>query len=105
MERVIWKWDAGTYVPFCPHCQEPAYQKGRCLFCGERFLWVEPSVSQRKVVIGEYEAVQAPNHHLHLYKNGTLILHASCARELTAEEIKQFIENHKKENNTNDNEA
>ena len=41
--------------------------------------------------IGEYEVVQAKNHHISVYKDGKLVSHINCTRKLTETELKGLI--------------
>lgn len=41
--------------------------------------------------IGEYEVVQAKNNHISVYKDGKLVSHINCTRELTETELKGLI--------------
>lgn len=40
---VVWKdeFEEGSSYPFCANCDEFAYKKDRCVFCGRRIQWDE----------------------------------------------------------------
>lgn len=92
MEKVVWKWEYGVYVPFCPYCDEPAYEHDRCVFCGAPYQWEDGEVQPTQVTVGEYTVVQATNNHLHIYQNGKLVYLASCENKMTEDELKSQIE-------------
>ena len=92
MKEVVWKWEYGVYVPFCPYCGEPAYEQDSCTFCGEPYQWVEGEFKPTKVTRGEYTVVQATNRHIHIYKNGKMVLHSHGNKKLTEEELLKEID-------------
>ena len=65
IKPVIWKWDYGVYVPFCPYCGEPAYEKDRCFSCGKPYEWTDGEIEPTTVSRGEYTAIQATNNHIY----------------------------------------
>ncbi len=91
MKKVNWKWDYGVYVPFCPYCDELAYEKERCCFCGKEYEWVEGKYKPTKVAVGNYTVIQSTNNHISIYKNGDTISHISCNKKLTEQELKDMI--------------
>lgn len=38
-EEVQWYNEFGVLAPFCPYCNEPAYDTHRCAFCGRKYIW------------------------------------------------------------------
>ena len=87
MKKVKWRCDLGVYVPLCPHCNELAYEKDKCVFCGKEYEWVEGKRKETIIEYGEYTIVQATNNHISIYKNGRLIYHASCTKKKSEEEL------------------
>lgn len=92
MRKVKWRWDYGCYVCFCPYCDEPAYEKDRCAFCGKPYKWVEPKHKPTIVEVGEYTIIQATNNHIQIYKGEQMVMHASCTAKKTDEELRQMVE-------------
>ena len=90
MKKVKWQWDWGVYAPFCPYCNEPAYEKDRCVFCNKEYKWVDKS-KDRKVTVGEYTVVQLSNNHITRVKDGRMVYHASCTKKKSDEELKEHI--------------
>lgn len=90
MKKVKWRWDMGVYVPFCPYCDELAYEEDHCVFCKKKYEWVDKS-KERKVIVGEYTVVQASNHHITIVKDGRMVYHASCTKKKTDEELKEHV--------------
>lgn len=89
---VVWKWDYGVYMPFCPYCDEPAYEKVGCVFCKKPYKYVEGEVKDTVVSKGEYTVVQCSNNHLQLYKNNELILTAACTEKMSEEKLFEYID-------------
>ena len=87
MKKVKWQWDYGIYVPFCPYCDEPAYEKDKCFACGKPYEWVEGKYKDTIIKHGEYTIVQATNNHISIYKNGEFIHHAQCDKKMTEKEM------------------
>ena len=90
MKKVKWRWDMGVYVPFCPYCDELAYEEDHCVFCNKPYKWVDKS-KERKVIVGEYTVVQASNNHITIVKDGRMVYHASCTKKKTDEELKEHV--------------
>ena len=90
MREVKWQWDWGVYAPFCPYCNETAYEEDHCVFCKKEYKWVDKSKS-RKVTVGEYTVVQASNNHIQIIKDGRMVFHASCTKQQSEEELKEYI--------------
>ncbi len=91
MKEVVWirEGDGGIY-PFCPYCHEFAYEKSHCVFCGEKYRWVD-KVKERKVTVGEYTVVQTSNNHVSIAKGGRLVYHAQCTKRLSRRELKKQV--------------
>jgi hypothetical protein len=96
MKKVNWRWDWGLYVPFCPYCDEHAYEEGHCLFCNKEYEWVEGKYKNTVVEHNGYTIVQETNNHIQLYKDGEIILFASCEKKMSEDELKEMIERYKK---------
>ena len=91
IKPVIWKWDYGVYVPFCPYCDEPAYEKDRCFSCGKSYEWTDGEIEPTTVSCGEHTAIQATNNHISVLKKGALVSHICCNRKLTEEELTEVL--------------
>lgn len=92
MKKVKWRWDMGVYVPFCPYCDEFPYDDDKCVFCGKPYKWVDGSIKETVVTEGDYTIYQGTSNHIQLYKDGKLIVHMSCTKKMTEEELKEIIE-------------
>ena len=90
-QKVNWRWDWGVYVPFCPYCDEPAYEQDHCVFCNREYEWVEGKHKATIVNVGEYTVVQCTNNHIHIYKDGRMVMHASCTKKKTEDELKEMV--------------
>lgn len=91
-KKVAWRWDFGVYDPFCPYCDEIAYKEDHCIFCGKNYVWVEGEIKPTVVEHNGYTIVQATNNHIQIYKDDQIILHASCTKKMTEEELKQQVD-------------
>ena len=92
MAKVNWRWDYGVYVPFCPFCKEPAYEKDHCVFCGKKYEWVEGKHQPTVVEHNGYTVIQCTNNHIQVYKDGRLCYHASCTKKMSVDELKMQAE-------------
>lgn len=92
MKKVNWTWYLGVYVPLCPYCNEPAYEKKKCVFCGKKFEWVEGEIKPTVIEHEGYTIIQETNNHIQIYKDNHLVMHASCTKKMTEEELKKEVE-------------
>lgn len=102
MKKVKWTWDWGVFVPLCPHCNELAYEKDHCVFCGKKYIWVDDGERAKPTVVEHngYTIIQCTNNHIQIYKDGRIVMHASCTKKMTEEELKdqvKFLEDLRKE--------
>jgi hypothetical protein len=96
MKQVKWQWDWGVYAPFCPYCNEPAYEKDHCVFCGKEYKWVKSKVKDTRVEVGEYTVIQLSNNALYMYKGEHCVMHASSAKKMTEDELREMVVLHEK---------
>lgn len=93
LKKVNWRWDWGVYAPFCPYCDEPAYSEDHCVFCQKKYKWRR---GRRKPTLVEhegYKALQDTNNHISVYdEDGKIVMHSSCNRKFTENELKTHIE-------------
>ena len=97
MKKVIWRYefDKKEKYPFCPYCGEFAYNEEKCVFCGKPYEWEEDQTETVLVEFEGYRIVQTINHHIHLYKDGKLVMHIPHTKRMTAEELKKEVEFYK----------
>ena len=95
MKKVKWRWDWGCYIPLCPYCNEPAYEKDHCVFCEKEYKWVDKS-KEKIVTVGEYTVVQCSNKHVHIYKGEHMVLHASCTKRRSKRQLKKFVSHYER---------
>lgn len=91
MKKVKWKVEYGLEIPFCPYCDEPIYEKGECVFCGEKHEWVEGKQKDTVLTVGEYTVVQTGNNHISISKDGRMVMHINCTEKCTEEELKNMV--------------
>ena len=94
-KKIKWRWEYGVYGCFCPYCNEWAYEKDHCVFCGKPYEWVEPKHKETIIKQGKYTIVQATNNHISIYKSGEFVYHASCTEKKTEEELIKHLEFYK----------
>lgn len=96
VKKVIWRWDYGVYMPFCPNCDDILYVPEKaCRSCKQAIEWTEPKYKETVVEIDEYTVVQATNNHISIYENGKFVFHASCRKKMTETELKDMVEIYK----------
>lgn len=93
-KKVKWRWDMGVYVPFCPYCDEFAYEEDCCVFCEKEYIWVDKS-KDREVKVGEYTVVQASNKHISIYKGNRAVSHMSCTKRKSKRQLKKMVDLYK----------
>lgn len=89
MKKVKWRWDWGVYVPFCPYCDELAYEKDHCVFCMKEYKWVDKS-KERIVTVDDYTIVQASNNHIHICKGERIVMHISCTKKMSKRKLRKY---------------
>ena len=94
MKKVKWKWDYGVYVPFCPYCNELAYEKDHCSFCLRPYKWVDKS-KDRSVKVGEYTVVQTSSKSIYIYKDDRTVMHMSCTKRKSKRQLKKMVDFYK----------
>lgn len=90
MKKVIWRYEYEMYVPFCPYCNEFAYEENKCVFCNKEYEMTEYPESP---IVVEYKNLKATQTGLGLWieRNGILLSHSSLSRKLTEEEILKML--------------
>lgn len=89
IKKVVWhpEYGDGLY-PFCPYCDEYAYEKDKCVFCEKPYEWVESPIKDTIVEVDGYKVVQTSGNHIYIYnKDGILVCHMSCTAKKTEEEL------------------
>lgn len=62
--------------------------ENRCLKGIKQWLESEATENEETVIEkGEYTIVQCSNNHVHIYKDGRMIYHASCNKKMTKNEL------------------
>ena len=96
MKKVEWQDEYGELVPVCPYCNEWAYDKERCVFCGKPYEYWEPEDLPKPTVVEHegFKIVQVPSNHIQIYdaKDGRLVYHASCTKKLTEDELREHAD-------------
>ena len=92
IKEVVWRWEYGVYVPFCPYCDEPAYYEDHCFACNRQYKYVEGEHKPTKVSKGEWTAIQATNNHASIYKNGRMVMHSECNEKKTEEQLLAMVD-------------
>ena len=88
--EVNWYQDWGVMTPHCPRCDELAYEEDECVFCHQKLIYTPKPKGYEDLVV-EYKNYRATQVHgswgLYIEKDGKLLMHASCSRAFTKEEL------------------
>ena len=95
MKEVIWRWEYGLCMPFCPYCDGPAYEEDHCVFCLRKYKYTESPVKDTRVTVGEYTVIQLSNNALYVYKGERCVMHASSAKKMTEDELREMVAHYK----------
>lgn len=93
---IEWRWDYGVYVPFCPYCDELAYEHDKCAFCGKEYQWIAGDYKPTEVVVGEYVVCQSTSKDIYLYKGDEWVMHSTCTKMLTEDELVKMVDYYEK---------
>ena len=93
MKKLVWRWDWGVYMSFCPYCDEPVSGDEHCEFCGKAFEYVEPKYKPTVVEVGEYTVIQTTGKSVYIVdKDGHWVYHASCTKKFTEDELRKMVD-------------
>lgn len=92
IKEVVWHSEFGEGLfPFCPYCDEFAYEEDHCVFCKKPYKWVDSPIKDTMVEVGEYTVVQTTNNHISITKGGRMVYHAQCTKRLSKRELKKHV--------------
>lgn len=98
-KKVAWEtgYDGVRQDPICPNCHEYAYERDKCVFCGQLFDQDDEKMAEycNPTLIEKdgYTIVQTFNNHIHVYNaDGRMVSHASCTRKFSDDELLQHLE-------------
>lgn len=78
------------YYPFCPYCQEPAYEEEECVFCGMPYKWSKDPEPPTIVYIDGHAVLQTSGRQIYIYNSGgQLVSHATCDKRLTKRKLRK----------------
>ena len=98
-KEVVWHSEFGEGLyPFCPYCDEFAYEREKCVFCGKPYKWVESPIKDTIVEDGNLTVVQTPGKDIFVYTEKGMVAHMSCTKKMTEEELKEIMRRYKNEN-------
>ena len=99
IKEVVWhsEYGEGLY-PFCPYCDEFAYEEDHCVFCKKPYKWVESPIKDTIVKVGNLTAVQTSGNDIYISTEKGMVAHMSCTKRLTEEELKEIVGRYKNEN-------
>lgn len=90
-QEVKWRWEYGLCLPFCPYCDNPAYEEDHCVFCHNKYNYTESPVQDTVVEVGDYTIIQLHNNAIYIYKGKQIVMHASSAKKMTEDELREFV--------------
>lgn len=87
-----WYKSYGTYAPFCPYCNEPAYGERKCVFCGRRYIRGVKPQPEINVATGDYTASQTHDGTVYIFRGDRMVFEMPRSEALTEDELKGFID-------------
>ena len=97
--KIAWEkdYDGVSQYPVCPNCHEYAYERDKCVFCGQLFVTKDEKMDEycrvTKAEKDGYTAVQTFNNHIQVYDaEGRFVSHASCTKKMTEEELARYLD-------------
>lgn len=87
--------DDFVILPICPSCGEPVYMKNECVFCHQKFIWVDKpkEYEDTVVVIDDWVATQVyGSWSIYVEHQGKLRFHVSCYDKWTKQELTNFLQ-------------
>lgn len=92
--RLVYRIEYDLCLPFCPFCNEPAYDDEYCVFCGAEFIKptkeeleeVKKANHEYKVIYKNVALIQV-GCSVYQYKDNKLISHWSLDKPFTEEEL------------------
>ena len=94
IKDVIWVEEYEMIVPLCPSCKELAYEVNECVFCHQKYNYTpKPQGYEDKVISkGGWTITQVyGSWGVYIEHNGKLIIHASCSKQLSDEELERWL--------------
>lgn len=94
IKMVNWYHDWGVLVPHCPSCDELAYGKERCVFCGQPYLMTPKPIPKLEVYGDTLYAVMPSKTSIYVFEQvtGALVCHQSVEGEWDKEKLKKHLE-------------
>lgn len=87
---VNWKEEYEMIMPFCPRCNEPAYEKDHCVFCGQKYHYT-PKPKGYEDTIVEYKNYRATQIYgswsVYIERDNQVIQHWSCRGKISKDEL------------------
>lgn len=99
IEDVAWFEDWGVMVAHCPSCGELAYGEKECVFCHQKYRYIDKPKGYEDTVItmGEWEITQVyGSWGVYITCKGKLITHISCSKQLSKKRLKEWLESYVK---------
>lgn len=92
--EVNWKEEYGMMMPFCPRCDEPAYEHDHCVFCGQRYHYT-PKPKGYEDTIVEYKNYRATQVYgswgVYIEKDNQEIQHWSCGGKISEDKLLEYL--------------
>ena len=88
--------DYGIFIPTCPFCHEPLYEKKRCVFCGatiEEDETIENKLHElNNDLVSTYEniVVEQTCNALYVYEDKKMVMHCTIEKPKTQDELNEF---------------
>lgn len=89
----------GIVLPWCPFCNEPAYESTHCVFCGAEFEKLTKEEKEEQKLLNNELTVTYGNVLVHqvsnsvwVFRDNALLCHVSLAHPYTEDELIELAE-------------
>lgn len=92
-KEVKWCYDWGVLIPFCPYCDEPAYEKDKCVFCGKEYITTPKPIPDLEVYGDRFYAVMPSKTSIYIFEQvtGALVCHESVSGKWDKEKLEKHL--------------
>ena len=91
IKKIAWQPEYGEGLyPFCPYCNEPAYEEDHCVFCNKAYKWEDSPIKDTVVRVDNITIAQTSGNGIYIHSEKGLIAHMSCTKRMTEEELREL---------------
>ena len=92
-KEIVYYWEYGMLMGFCPNCNDIPYDKEVCQLCGQKLIWKEKPKKYQDTVVkkDDYVITQVyGSWSVYVEKNGVLLSISQCTKKFTKKELLKF---------------